>query len=222
MLCSLPIHGTLQGKFMPSRLGMYYKIAPLFGLVGARPPWTRALSAPSIRLRSICSELPLGWDMIQKLSAHMKLHICVTIFCHNLGASKLSWRRHRLNEKLLFRRIRTLLGIWSIWKMPMNEKEMEIETVKPVQTASKLEVGYSQVSRQGKRCDSRGKLVHGATPKNNVIREHLLTRAGCDSNTRVSNMKYMNHQIHGLRSSSSCKIKLGITAGYSNFPNGSI
>ena len=26
---------------------------------------------------------------------------CVAIFCHNLGASTLSWRRHRLNENLL-------------------------------------------------------------------------------------------------------------------------
>ena len=66
--------------------------------------------------------------MIQKLSAHMKLQIgcalcpslskrthllflnqfsstlansCVAIFCHNLGASTLPWRRHRLNEILL-------------------------------------------------------------------------------------------------------------------------
>ena len=80
--------------------------------------WTRRRKS-----RSILSKFLLECDIIQKLSVHTKLHIrcafsplksnkrpmslcfhfssteagsCAAIICHNLGASTLPWRRHRL------------------------------------------------------------------------------------------------------------------------------
>ena len=56
---------------------------------------------------------------------------------------------------------KTLHRIWGIWSNPGNfdeEKEVEIVTGKPVQTASKSEVGYSQVSRQENAPTAEGNL----------------------------------------------------------------
>ena len=78
-----------------------------------------------------------------------------------------------------------------------ERKEVGIASGNSLQTASKSEVGYSQVSRQESALIAEGDLCM-EQHKNNVIREHLLTPTaqgnlwqGCDSKTRVS-----KHEIH--------------------------
>ena len=65
------------------------------------------------------------------------------------------WYRRRRDHSTWYHAVRgvrkTLHRIWvmwSIWRMPMNEKEWKLQQGKPLQIASKSEVGYSQVSRQ--------------------------------------------------------------------------
>ena len=120
---------------------------------------------------------------------------------------------------------KTLHRIWGIWSNPVNadgRKEVEIATRIPVQTASKLEVGYSQVGRQenalieeGNLCmeqlqkqrdqralsnsNSSGQLVQGATPRTEF------------RNVQYTNRQYITKIFQFLQK------KLGITAGYSTF-----
>ena len=124
---ALPIQSTspdlellFKGKSMTSRPGVNRKIRPPFRFTSTRPPWT-CLFGKQVPLLRFFNQIPQHLFQVSFGMGHdpevVGLHetacvlfalpspegyptfasSCVAIFCHNLGASTLPWRRHRLN-----------------------------------------------------------------------------------------------------------------------------
>ena len=108
-----------------------------------------------------------------------------------------------------------------------ERNEVETATRKPMQTASKTEVGYSQVSRQENALMAEGTLCMEQTPKTKWSeRTFNFTSSGqpvqgATPRIESQNMKCTNHQYMTKIFQFQQK-KLVITANYSIFLNGSI
>ena len=104
------------------------------------------------------------------------------------------WRATRGVKKSLHK----VWDLWSIWRIPMKEKNSKISAGNSMRSASRLEIGYSQASRQDNVLTAAGNSMReDQLPTQSDEWKHsnsYSTRRLFASTPELRNMEFKNHQ----------------------------